>query len=54
MAKKMSKKMRRRMVRVRHHKGRAGHSRHPFYFTDIVTVQELRREFSVYQEKEVS
>ena len=28
----------------RHHKGRAGHSRHPFYYTDAATLEELRKE----------
>ena len=27
-----------------HHKGRAGHSRHPFYYTDAATLEELRKE----------
>ena len=27
-----------------HHKGRAGRSRHPFYFTDAMTISELKKE----------
>ena len=53
MAKKISKKLRRKLARS-HHKGRAGRSRHPFYYTDVATVQELRAEFSMYNQKEVS
>ena len=41
---KPSKKMVKKLARVRHHKGRAGRSRHPFYFTDGVTIPELRKE----------
>ena len=41
---KLSKKKIRKLARVRHHKGRAGRSRHPFYFTDGVTIPELRKE----------
>ena len=52
MAKKMSKKLKKKLERTRHHKGRAGHSRHPPYFNDAATIQELRREFSVYQEND--
>ena len=52
MAKRMSKKLRKRLAHSHHHKGRAGRSRHPFYYTDVATVQELRMEFSVYNQKE--
>ena len=54
MAKRMSKKLRKKLARSHHHKGRAGHSRHPSYFNDAATIQELRRELSIYEQKEMS
>ena len=53
MAKKMSKKLKKKLERTRHHKGRAGHSRHPSYFNDAATIQELRRELSIYEQQEM-
>ena len=41
---KLSKKLRRKLAHMKHHKGRAGHSRHPFYYTDAMTIPELRKE----------
>ena len=39
-----TKKQIKGLARSRHHKGRAGHSRHPFYFNDPATLEELRKE----------
>ena len=50
---KLSKKLRRKLARVRHHKGRAGHSRHPFYYTDAATLEELRKEIHVHEPEAV-
>ena len=44
MARKISKRLKRKLARTHHHKGRAGHSRHPFYYTDAATLEELRKE----------
>ena len=44
---KTSKKLRRKLARVRHHKGRAGHSRYPACFADVATLEELRKEMHV-------
>ena len=42
-----TKKQIKGLARSRHHKGRAGHSRHPFYFNDAATLEELRKEVCV-------
>ena len=46
---RIPKKLRRKLARARHHKGRAGHSRHPFYYTDAATLEELRKEVHVHE-----